>query len=41
MQYLLAGRKQAASTYLIEAASLEREDLPEKRLAAWEVEHAG
>ncbi len=41
MQYFLSGRRQAAATYLIDAASLEREDLPEKRLAAWEVEHAG
>ena len=40
MQYLLMGRRQAAATYLLEAASLEPDDLPEKQLAAWEMEHA-
>jgi len=41
VQYLDMGRRPAGMTYLLEAASLELDDLPEKQLAEWEVEHGG
>jgi tetratricopeptide (TPR) repeat protein len=40
VEYLAIGRKQAALTYLLDAASLEGDQFPEKQLASWEVEHA-